>query len=49
MTNQLRIAQDGSRAVVVAMEKGQRFFLEEQEYGIEELEAFGQIHQLSYY
>lgn len=49
MPNQLGVAQDSSRAMVVAVEERERFLLEEQEYGIDELEVFGQICQLSYY
>jgi hypothetical protein len=43
MPNQLGIAQDSSRTMVIAVEERQRFLLEEQEYIIEELEVFGQI------
>jgi hypothetical protein len=49
VTNQLGVAQHGSRAMVIAVQEGQRLFLEKQEYSIEKLEILGQIGQLSFY
>ena len=43
MPNQLGVAQDSSRTMVIAVEERQRFLLEEQEYSNEELDVFGQI------
>jgi hypothetical protein len=49
MHNQLGVAQDSSRTMVIAVEERQRFLLEEQEYSNEELDVFGQIVRLTYY
>lgn len=43
VANELCIAQNGRRSVVVAVKECQRLLLEKQKYGIEQLEVLGEI------
>ena len=46
-SNQLRVAKEGRGAVVVGVEEGERFFLEDHEDRVEELEVFREVIKLS--
>ena len=46
MAQQLGVAEEGGRAVVVGVQEGEGFFLEEEEDGVEEFEVFGEVVQL---
>lgn len=46
MAEELGVAQQGSRAVVVCVQEGERLLFEEEEGGVEEFEVFGEIIQL---
>ena len=48
VAEELGVAEESGCTVVVGVEEGERLLFQEEEDGVEELEVFGQVVELSY-
>jgi len=46
VADELRVAEEGGRAVVVGVQEGEGLLFEEEEDGVDEFEEFGQVVEL---